>query len=145
MPLRALCHGADRQLFLPVIVANKQLSFAQWAIDAKLTANRYGIPEPHDQAPRCAVADLDIIILPLVAWDRQGGRLGMGGGYYDRTLAGVRGPLLVGLSHAQQEVPQVPRDDWDVPLDFVVTENALHQCGADRSGGHSVLDDDAGL
>jgi 5-formyltetrahydrofolate cyclo-ligase len=66
--------------------------------------------------------------MPLVGWDRQGGRLGMGGGFYDRALAGIKGPLLVGLAHAVQEVPQVPIDDWDVPLDFVVTESALHQC-----------------
>ena len=52
----------------------------------------------------------------------------MGGGFYDRALAGIRGPLLVGLAHSVQEVAQVPREDWDIPLDFVVTESALHRC-----------------
>jgi 5-formyltetrahydrofolate cyclo-ligase len=77
---------------------------------------------------RCPVAELDIIFLPLVGWDRSGGRLGMGGGFYDRTLAKLSGPVLVGLSHAEQEVAEVPREEWDVPLQFVVTDTEMVRC-----------------
>ena len=71
-----------------------------------------------------------IIVLPLVGWDRQGTRLGMGGGYYDRSLAGVSGPLLAGLAYSVQESTVLPRDQWDVPLDIVVTEDCVHCCRA---------------
>ena len=66
--------------------------------------------------------------MPLVAWDLQGGRLGMGSGFYDRALAGVSGPLLVGLAHAMQQVSCVPSEAWDIAMDFVVTDNAMHRC-----------------
>lgn len=127
-PLGALCRTAGKRLFLPVIEPDNTLVFAAWAQDGELIPNRFGIPEPPPEAERCAASGLDIIFLPLVAWDRLGGRLGMGGGFYDRTLAGVEGVTLVGLAHALQEVPQVPCDDWDVQLNFVVTDTALHHC-----------------
>jgi 5-formyltetrahydrofolate cyclo-ligase len=132
LPLSDLCRGAGKQLFLPVIGEQDTLTFAAWDDDGELVANRFGILEPAPTSARCAASELDIIILPLVAWDRRGGRLGMGGGFYDRALAGVEGAALVGLAHALQEVPRVPRDNWDIPLDFVVTETALHRCREDR-------------
>ncbi len=58
----------------------------------------------------------------------QRGRLGMGGGFYDRTLAGVNGTVLIGLAHACQEVGTLPLQDWDVRLDYVATDAALHHC-----------------
>ena len=127
-PLSADCRAAKKQLFLTVIGEKNLMEFAEWKPGSELATNRYGIPEPPRSAQRCTAAALDIIVLPLVAWDRTGGRLGMGGGYYDRALAGVNGPLLVGLAHAVQQVPQVPRDEWDIPLDYVVTDSALHCC-----------------
>ncbi|MDH5171721.1 MAG: 5-formyltetrahydrofolate cyclo-ligase [Gammaproteobacteria bacterium] len=127
-PMSGLCRSSGKQLFLPVIDDQNLLAFARWIEGGELVANRYGIPEPALDSPRCPTAELDILVMPLVAWDRQGGRLGMGGGFYDRALAGIRGPLLVGLAHSVQEVAQVPREDWDIPLDFVVTESALHRC-----------------
>ena len=117
-----------KRLFLPVIGSDNSMEFAEWAGNAPLETNRYGIPEPPLTAVRCPVAELDIIFLPLVGWDRSGGRLGMGGGFYDRTLAKLSGPVLVGLSHAEQEVPEVPREEWDVPLQFVVTDTELVRC-----------------
>lgn len=127
-PLIAGCLSAGKNVFLPVIRSQNLLEFAAWREGDTLVANRYGIPEPGPEAQRCTTAALDIIALPLVAWDQLGGRLGMGAGFYDRALAGTRGSLLVGLAHSLQELPEVPRDDWDVPLDFVVTEVALHCC-----------------
>lgn len=127
-PLEALCRNKGKQLFLPVIDEKSQLEFAAWDKDRTLVVNRFGIPEPRSEAERSSASALDIVILPLVAWDLQGGRLGMGGGFYDRTLAGVSGPLLVGLAHSMQQVPCVPSDPWDISMDFVVTDTALHDC-----------------
>lgn len=127
-PLAALCRSAEKQLFLPVMGEDRTLSFAAWARDAPLVRNSFGIEEPPVAAETVDVAQLDIIFMPLVGWDRQGGRLGMGGGYYDRSLEGVRGPLRVGLAYSLQETSRLPRDEWDIPLDFVITELAAHRC-----------------
>ncbi len=72
--------------------------------------------------------ELDALILPLLAFDTQGQRLGMGGGFYDRSLAALRHrrrwrrPRLLGVAHGFQEVSELPREPWDVPLDGIVTE-----------------------
>jgi 5-formyltetrahydrofolate cyclo-ligase len=126
--LAALCRSEGKQLFLPVITNENSLEFATWDSNITLEANRFGIPEPGGDAERCSASALDIVIMPLVAWDLQGGRLGMGSGFYDRALAGVSGPLLVGLAHAMQQVGCVPSEPWDIAMDFVVTDNALHRC-----------------
>jgi 5-formyltetrahydrofolate cyclo-ligase len=127
-PLNAICRKLNMQLFLPVIGTDNSLSFARWDNDSQLKANRYGIPEPPGDAWRCPTEELDILIMPLVGWDRRGGRLGMGGGFYDRTLAGVSGPLRVGLAHAIQELEDIPREEWDICVDFIATDTALHHC-----------------
>lgn len=129
-PLAALCRGSGKLLFLPIMGNDKTLSFAAWDADTLLLRNSYGIDEPPATATRMEASELDIIFLPLVGWDRQGNRLGMGGGYYDRSLAGVKGPLLAGLGYTAQELPKVPRDKWDVRLDIVVTEDCVHRCRA---------------
>ena len=84
-PLGALAHTQGKQLFLPVIKPDNSLSFAAWLTQDSLLVNRYGIPEPPAHARRCPATDLDIIFLPLVGWDARCGRLGMGGGFYDRS------------------------------------------------------------
>jgi 5-formyltetrahydrofolate cyclo-ligase len=127
-PLGALGRAQHKQLFLPVIEADRSLGFAEWRADSPLSPNRFGIPEPSAQADRCPVKDLDIVFLPLVGWDLQGGRLGMGGGFYDRTLAGITGPLLVGLAHARQQVDCIPQEEWDISLNFIASDAALHFC-----------------
>lgn len=101
------------------------LRFARWSRDGRLARNRFGIPEPRDRATVAAHL-LDVILMPLTGFDARGNRLGMGGGFYDRTLAfaraGARRPLLVGVAHDCQEVPALPAADWDVPLHQVVTD-----------------------
>lgn len=121
-----LAREQGKQVFLPVITQHNLLSFARWETDELLAPNLFGIPEPTATAARCPAADLDIVFLPLVAWDLRGGRLGMGGGFYDRALSGVAGPLLVGLAHDCQQTDAVPRDPWDIALDFVATDVALY-------------------
>jgi len=126
-PLSDLARTMDKQLFLPVIQHDNSLSFAAWHRDDTLSTNRFGIPEPPATARRCPANDLDIVFLPVVGWDAQGGRLGMGGGFYDRTLSGISGPLLVGLAHTNQKVDHIPREKWDIPLNFIATDTALHR------------------
>jgi 5-formyltetrahydrofolate cyclo-ligase len=126
--LAARGRAAGKQLYLPVIRSDNSLAFARWERGATLHPNRYGIPEPPASCTRCGTGALDIIFMPLVGWDRSGGRLGMGGGFYDRSLAGSQGPVLVGLAHSCQEVDQLPLDPWDARLDYIATEAALHAC-----------------
>jgi 5-formyltetrahydrofolate cyclo-ligase len=126
--LEKLARNQGKALYLPVIHEDDSLGFALWEPDSELFPNRYGIPEPPSTATVCKPANLDLIFLPLVGWDRPGGRLGMGGGFYDRSLEKVTGPTLVGLAHSCQEIAQVPQEEWDVRLDYVATETALLQC-----------------
>ncbi|MEP0071648.1 MAG: 5-formyltetrahydrofolate cyclo-ligase [Marinomonas sp.] len=108
--------------YLPVI-QNKQLAFALYSEKSIWQENIYGIKEPitGDYLPK---EDLDIVLLPLVGFDADGGRLGMGGGFYDRTFEGKKSterPLLIGLAHDCQQVKSLPIEGWDVPLQAFVT------------------------
>ena len=127
---QALHMGKD--CFLPITAHRiaQPLRFARLDGRHGLTHNRYGIVEPHTHELMNA-RWLDVMLLPLVGFDRQGRRLGMGGGYYDATLAYLRSrrrwrrPLLVGVAYACQELPEVPTEPWDVRLDMLLTENGL--------------------
>ena len=117
--------------FLPVIcpLKAKRLHFVRYQPTTTLARNRFGIQEPHLSTPKIApLWTLDIIFVPLVAYDRFGTRLGMGGGYYDRTLADTARaskPKLIGLAHSCQEVGSLKRSIWDVPMDLIVTEKEI--------------------
>lgn len=95
--------------------------------------NKYRIQEPKPDASRIGpINTIDVIFMPLVAFDSAGNRLGMGGGYYDRTLAQLANnqrcqhrPLLIGLAHDCQEVTQLPVEPWDIPIDAIVTPTRL--------------------
>jgi 5-formyltetrahydrofolate cyclo-ligase len=128
-PICQRCLNLGKQLLLPVIMPDKHLEFAEWKRGAALQANRFGIPEPPPDAPRCPVNNLDVVFLPLVGWDRNGNRLGMGGGFYDRTLAEATAPLLIGLAYGIQQVAALPAHDWDVRMDFVITEAGVFATG----------------
>lgn len=126
----------EQHYFLPVLGAMRQLHFAEHSTGAPITHNRFGIPEPAISADRwLAPRDMDVILLPLLAFDRQGHRLGSGGGWYDASLAFLRegprpaAPLLVGIGYAFQEVEAVPSEPWDVDLDYVATDSELIACG----------------
>jgi 5-formyltetrahydrofolate cyclo-ligase len=111
-----------------------RLLFQAWnPSDKPLTKNRYGIFEPTYEPRKLRAASmLDMVLLPLVGFDRQGNRLGMGKGYYDRTFARRAGhwrqPKLLGVAHACQEVPNLPHATWDVPLDGVITDKEIIWC-----------------
>lgn len=114
---------------LPVLHGDV-LRFAPWRAGDPLVTNRYGIPEP-DIEPSSALdaRDMAVVVTPLVGFDARGHRLGMGGGWYDRSFAFRRAqaapPLLVGAAFAQQQLDAVDAAEWDVPLDAVATESGI--------------------
>ncbi|MCA1768456.1 MAG: 5-formyltetrahydrofolate cyclo-ligase [Halomonas sp.] len=120
-------------VYLPVLrpLSRNRLWFVHYRADTPMVINRYGIPEPqtrhgaHRDRRRPAWA-LDLILLPLVGFDEAGQRMGMGGGFYDRTLAFTRRPgprpCLIGLAHECQRVEALPNEPWDVPLDAIVSD-----------------------
>jgi len=124
---RPLLHYAlslGKQVFLPRLRPGNQLQFVSYKKHAAMRRNYFGIPEPLHRVA-FATNRLDVICLPLVGFDRHGGRLGMGGGFYDRTLARCvvkRRPLLIGLAHSFQEVERLPCESWDIPLAGIITE-----------------------
>jgi 5-formyltetrahydrofolate cyclo-ligase len=109
---------------LPVLCEDSRLRFAPWRPGEPLTSNRHGIPEP-DVTPSALLEgdQLALVVVPLVAFDGRCQRLGMGGGWYDRTFAGhAAPPWLVGAAFASQQVEQLPVESWDVALDAICTE-----------------------
>ena len=131
-PLLRAAWRAGKQTFLPVITGVGLMEFRRYCDGDSLVQNRYGIAEPGPGGEVLAAQELDLIITPLVAFDRGGGRLGMGGGYYDRALeqssSGANNPLLIGVAHSFQELEEVPTDAWDRRLQGVVTERAYFRC-----------------
>jgi 5-formyltetrahydrofolate cyclo-ligase len=121
-PLILDCWARQRSIFLPVVVAKDQpLTFMEYLPDTELRDNLYGIGEPINsrKLPAC---ELSTMCLPLTAFDTTGARLGMGGGFYDRTLAICeKSPKLVGLAFDFQEVDSCPTGRHDQPLDWVLT------------------------
>lgn len=116
---------------LPVLHEDGCLRFAPWKAGAALLTNRHGIPEPDVDADALLVpAQMALIVLPLVGFDADCRRLGMGGGWYDRSFAFRQAqpapPWLVGASFATQQVDQIDMEDWDVALDAVCSEDATH-------------------
>lgn len=118
---------------LPVLQPGKQLAFARFRAGDPVKPNRFGIPEPAGSDTLLAPSALDLVLLPLSAFDRNGNRLGSGGGWYDRSFAfrkllGQPTPQLIGIGFACQEQAALPSADWDVPLDAVITERELVKC-----------------
>jgi 5-formyltetrahydrofolate cyclo-ligase len=122
--------AAGKQVYLPVISPAKDntMQFVCYEPDTILNTNHFGIAEPAPVAECCIDAkDLDLVLLPLVAFDRQGGRLGMGGGYYDRAFAFMKlkqegSTELIGLAHHCQETESLTLADWDIHLNAVMTD-----------------------
>lgn len=135
LPLLILAESAGKTCLLPVLHPLKlnRIYFLPYHTGDKLTVSYFGYPEPKLKAACITPAwAIDLILMPLVAFDRHGGRLGMGGGFYDRTLAfartSPRRPRLMGLAHSCQELPGIAIDSWDIPLDAVATEQAIIRC-----------------
>ena len=116
------------KLYLPVIsdYSNNQMEFFHFEQHSPMHNNRFGIPEPISNE-KISVKHLDIIFLPLTAFDLHGHRLGMGGGFYDRALADVSGekPILVGLAYDFQELPNCPIESYDHSIQMIMTPNQV--------------------
>ncbi len=117
-----------KAVFAPIL-RKKHLLFAPLKPQTELRRNRFGIAEPVCmRRDLCSPAQLDVVITPLVAFDAQLNRLGMGGGYYDRSFAFKKHrknwarPRMIGVAYSFQRVEQLPVQAWDVPLNAVITE-----------------------
>ncbi len=135
-PLLNYCRRRGKQCYLPVIHPDSrraEMRFHHYRPQQTLRANRYGIAEPNALRHRAIdPRQLDIVLLPLVGFDRGGRRLGMGGGFYDRALSfrqrrgqSLRQPILIGLAHHCQEVARLPSQHWDIPLDWIASDREL--------------------
>jgi 5-formyltetrahydrofolate cyclo-ligase len=122
--LMAALSAKGHPLALPVVAPGKPLTFRAWKMGDAMHANTnaYGIPEPLATAPAVVPA---LILVPLLAFDAHGHRLGYGGGYYDRTFDALKDVRAIGIAYAGQEVPLLPRESHDHPLDAVITEAGL--------------------
>jgi 5-formyltetrahydrofolate cyclo-ligase len=123
-PLLAALHGRGHGLCLPVTVAGEALTFRAWAPGEALVPGPFDTREPR---PEKAEQRPDCLLVPLLAVDGEGYRLGYGGGFYDRTLAALGDALGVGLAFAFQRCEQVPRGAHDRPLDWLVSEDGAMQ------------------
>ncbi len=122
-PLTSHLRRAGHMILLPVTpAAPGALEFRVWREGDALAERPFGTREP---LPEAAIGTPDFLIVPLLGFDRAGRRIGYGAGYYDRTISALRkrGPVTaVGVAYAGQEVAEVPHDQWDEPLDWIVTE-----------------------
>jgi 5-formyltetrahydrofolate cyclo-ligase len=129
-PIIKIILAANKKCFLPSlsIRGNNTLEFALYQPDQPLQFNRYQIPEPMF-AEKISADLLDVVIFPLVGFDLHGHRLGMGGGYYDRTFhfhTKNTKPYLLGLGYESQKVASLPHETWDIALQGVLTESKLY-------------------
>lgn len=122
---------AKKNCFLPVLL-EQGLSFVSYQQGDPLYLNRYQILEPEPYEEKIIPSEeLDLVFVPLVGFDLQGGRLGMGGGYYDRTFSFLKEktnkPYLVGLAYERQALLRIPTEKHDVILNAVLTEKQLYE------------------
>ena len=131
LPLLAGLRALGRRVALPVSGPRGQaLTFRDWDPALPMVTGRYGIAEPGPDRPELAPS---VLLVPLLAFDRSGRRLGYGAGYYDRTLDGLRalGPVTaIGIAFAAQRMDAVPVDGYDQPLDWIVTEREAVRCSS---------------
>ncbi|WPC05393.1 5-formyltetrahydrofolate cyclo-ligase [Pseudomonas sp. MBLB4123] len=134
-PLLRAAQRRGKATYLPVLNhwPRSKMVFQRVRAHEKMIPNRFRIPEPkRSRAQQRKIWALDLILLPLVGFDRHGGRLGMGGGFYDRSL-GYRDmrknwhkPTLLGLAHECQQVDRLTMASWDVPLEATVTDKGWY-------------------
>ncbi|WP_110685604.1 5-formyltetrahydrofolate cyclo-ligase [Salinicola aestuarinus] len=131
-PLIDWLRARGARVYLPVLrpLVENRLWFVRYDAATRMTRNRFGIQEPDTRfgaarANRLPAWALDTVLLPLVGFDDAGNRIGMGGGFYDRTFAFARrrrpAPALIGLAHDCQRVDALPIAPWDVPLDAIAS------------------------
>ncbi len=126
---------AGRFVLLPVTLGSGELVWTYYLGSGSLVVGRFGIAEPSAAVPRRSLEDADVVVVPGVAFDPQGGRLGRGVGYYDRALAGARaGVPLIGLAYDECVVDEVPMEPHDRRVDIVVTPTRVLRAVAGPTG-----------
>lgn len=126
--LLALAQRDGKAVFLPR-VEGTDMAFARYDEGAPLVRGRFDIPEPTGAELNLPRFRNVTAFVPVVAYDAAGGRLGRGAGFYDRALRALRGSVcIVGLAYSWQASPRLPLDSWDIPLDFVITEEGILRC-----------------
>lgn len=132
------CRRNGRQPYLPVVQregGRNWLLFGEYREDCGLSPNNLGIPEPVlDPSELVPARELDLVLLPLVGFDLEGNRIGMGGGFYDTTFEFIREdradrPVLIGIAHEVQKVERIDVESWDIPLPMVVTDQGVYRFG----------------
>jgi 5-formyltetrahydrofolate cyclo-ligase len=117
------------RIALPQTRPGPDLAFAEWLPGSALAKGRFGIPEPAAGSPE---AIPDIVLVPLLAFDRRGGRLGYGAGYYDAALRRLRGgglAIAIGIAFDEQELAAIPQEPQDERLDMILTPSRIVACG----------------
>ena len=124
-PLLNLLYERGNKIALPVTPPKSQpLTFRLWHPGAMMLPEKFGTLRPTGD-----VVTPDVLMIPLLAFDTAGRRLGYGGGYYDRTLAGLPGRFRLGCGFAAQQVDDVPTGPHDIRMDAVATESGIIRCG----------------
>lgn len=136
LPTIELAFAMKKKIFLPLIAHNQSMHFAKMTRQTSLAEGRWGILQPQSPAKIIKPYVLDILLVPVVAFDLYGNRLGRGGGFYDRYLAKLQRPsarlkqpsakpVIIGVAHQQQQIDQLPIESWDVPLNAVVSNTGV--------------------
>lgn len=136
LPIIELILQSNKHCYLPVMQHDKEnnLIFVRYRNDDKLHQNEYSILEPVNLSHQIKPSELDLVLMPLVAFDRLGHRLGTGGGFYDRAFSFLyenqtaKRPCMVGLGFAAQEAELIPIEKWDISLNRVITEREMIIC-----------------
>tara|TARA_Y100001935_G_C17154240_1_gene432004 strand:- start:149 stop:682 length:534 start_codon:yes stop_codon:yes gene_type:complete len=105
---------------LPKIKKNSQMNFFQWSTNDPLAINKFGIPEPISRVVKFP----DVLLVPLVAFDKNFNRIGYGGGFYDRYIKKIRKKkkvLTIGFAYSFQKVKKIPTNNYDIKIDFIIT------------------------
>ncbi len=131
-PIVKACLQQGKRVYLPIVQDKFQLNFQPYERGNRLRRNRYGIKEPYIRnRRRNDLRCMDMIILPLVGFDLERNRIGMGGGYYDRALCWSKKtsrpkPVFIALAHEIQRQPQLATEDWDIKIDKIITEKTAY-------------------
>ena len=138
-PTMEWCWQQGMHTYVPIVFQERGRNFMKFCgVDAEtqFDKNRFGISEPlYSLQDLVSPEELDLVLLPLVAFDSAGNRIGMGGGFYDTTFEFLREnieqkPLLVGIAHSVQKVGEITSELWDIPLSIVVTDQEVHYLSA---------------
>ncbi|MBC79168.1 MAG: 5-formyltetrahydrofolate cyclo-ligase [Chloroflexi bacterium] len=118
-------HSKNKKVLLPVIKnESKKLSFAKYGIQSELSKNQFGIFEPKDKE-FFDIKDIDIVLMPCVAFNHQLFRLGMGGGFYDRTFSKKTSTILIGIAYSFQLENKLFQEKHDIKMDYIITQKGV--------------------